>query len=34
MEKHVVVIGSNILEINNIIGVFNTRAAALNFIIN
>ena len=34
MEKHVVVIGSNILEIKNIIGVFNTRAEALNFIVN
>ena len=33
-NKYVVVIGSNVLEIKNIVGVFNTRVEASNFIVN
>ena len=34
MDKYVVVIGTNILEIKSVVGVFDTHNEASNFILN
>ena len=34
MDKYVVVIGTNILEIKSIVGIFDTHNEASNFIVN
>ena len=34
MDKYVVVIGTNILEIKSIVGIFDTHNEASNFILN
>ena len=33
-DKYVVVIGSNVLEIKNVVGIFDTHNEASNFILN
>jgi len=34
MDKYVVVIGTNVLEIKNVVGIFDTHNEASNFILN
>ena len=34
MDKYVVVIGTNVLEIKNVVGIFETHHEASNFILN